>query len=369
MKESFWKEHFWELWASFLYVLFRVFTISEKHTLQEKGLEFVSNWLEHVVFLLIVITFVTLLKLFKKEMSVAIISTILGDKFKRILQDSLASYFYNDKLLEVPIQAYTSHISGNINSYVKYMLVTKISNAITSITKCNTDNSIDVDSSELYLHVRNTLNDCNEFVIIDHDINRWRELNDSHGSKSHVDNTFNYSEEILARTKERAKSNRTFKLKRIFVIHENEWQFIACTNSKIKCERNCKYHGRSKAINNKKNPLKDIVKQIHNAEIATSTGGEKGRVETRLCVYEWLVANKPSIAEKLTLLKDIVIVDSGFILREKFDITTRERSDKTSSEVSCGSVDINECLNLFNNLWDEDCIVLSDSIDKSQTGK
>ena len=282
----------------------------------------------------------------------------MPDKFRASLLSSLVDYICADKPLKIPTEHYMKHIGDDIDIYIKELVRTKLLSSLNAVDSCIINGPFKVESSELYFWIRDSLKECKQFKIIDHDINRWKELNPNSPIKvkSNSDNNFNYSNEILKRTKERAKVDNDFTLKRIFIVLKHEWQQINCVNKISPCIYNCSDHKKFKNDKDKRE-LISILRQIYNEE-NNLIESKKNNVETRLCVYEWLDEERTRFANSVLDKKDIVIVDNAFIFREKFDVKSRTDSIETKSEITCEKQDVDKCLDIFCSIWDNNSIKL-----------
>jgi len=352
----------WEIGGPILYVAFNVLYLykSPGLTFVDAFHKFLEGALEHSKYIVLYVLIVILVRRARREVMESITKAILSDDYKAALNEAFKKFFYNEKLLDIPPEDYIDHMQQNIDSHVQGIIHNRMYSALNSVKQCKEGMRFDVDSSELYRYVRDSLTKCNEFLIIDHDINRWKEIDkeiSDQGARptSNGDNTFNYSNDILAITLEQATlEGRDFMLKRLFLLKEDEWQHLACQNPGTKCQRNkCRHHEDCKIPD----PLPDgrglftIIREI--GEVESEINRKKGRrvVETKFCVYDWLKQSKHHVAKDVLHLQDIVVVNHSFVFREKFNVETRARSEDTTSEISCVSPDVQKCIGSFNYIW------------------
>jgi hypothetical protein len=284
----------------------------------------------------------------------------MPDKFRTSLLLLVVEYICENKPLTIPVDHYLKHIPNDINIYVKEIVKSKLLSSLNAVTSCISNSPFKVESSELYFWIRESLKKCKQFKIIDQDINRWKELNPNSPIKvkSNSDNNFNYSNKILKRTKDRAKSDTDFTLKRIFIITEHEWQQVNCIGRSSPCDNACNDHRNVKQHKDKKE-LIPILRQIYDEENGLLKANKEQMVETRLCVFEWLNNERTYSADDILEKKDIVIVDNAFIFREKFDVKSRSDSIDTKSEITCEKDDVGKCLDIFELIWNNSTITLA----------
>ena len=349
MRKNYW-EKFWVFLIDIAcigsYFLIRYWV--RQYTLSEV----IHSWGEHLALIFLIILFTALGIKSRTEF----FHFLQSPSVKRIIGATIDKVIRKEKLLITPISDYLGFLKEGTDAYARKIIADRLKNSITSVKQCREDFKFDVRSSELYKYIRDSLEDrqCEQFLIIDHDIRRWRELDeDTYAANAY--NTFNYSNDILNITCDRGtRKKATFNLKRLFIIKDDEWRELACEHRDSKCNKDCADYNKCavKPIASNNPEYFKIVKQIGDVEqdIKTKTGGTLA-AETRICVYPWLKQSRHATSKTLLKLNDIVIMNKSLVFREKFNIENREVSEKTESEVTCHPDDLKECQELFDEIW------------------
>lgn len=192
------------------------------------------------------------------------------------------------------------------NNKIIDSIVLEHANELIGFIKALPRGNITVKTQILYEKILECMKSYSEFMIIDHDINRWNELINSEDKIGY--NTFNYSKDILEYTVGRAITDEAYSLKRVFVLNEND-----LSDENI-------------------NRVRKILEII-----ASHTSTYKDKIETKIyLIKRETIRTDRILLDKVENLKDVVIVTkpgSMTMFREGLTYNNRKKANATDSEV------------------------------------
>lgn len=344
-----------QLWGILIYIILLSIIIQPEKDVNRLS-QLWSHYEYHALFLLIFEGLVYFYKQLIKFLGGFITKAISEVDFDELIAPAI-NKASNNRALEIPLNNYMINLPQSTPLIVRDIVYDRLEGGLSSILSCIGNHSFELHSSELYRYIRDKIMDdrCNNMLIIDHDINRWQEVDKAGARTSHADNTFNYSDDILDSTIDRAGREAPFSLQRILLIMESEWKCIVnCKESNNECYEcnkfpNCATYDDD---NTHYHDLLRIIKKIKKVEADIKQKYPDRLIETRICVYDHLLKTNKSLSMHLVTMQDIVVVNNEFIFREKFDITSRKRSDQTISQISFVRKDIDDCVNYFKRVWE-----------------
>ena len=186
---------------------------------------------------------------------------------------------------------------------------------------------------------------CDDVLIIDHDVNRWIEVlpdTPGNGPSSHLTSstTFNYSRHILDVIRRRTRTQHLKRLRRLFILLKGE--AACCINHNHKDS-----HSQT---------ISAVLKHIRDAELRltdeTKALVPKPEIETRWVNYDDLVAGQgASLVDELIQFQDFVTLNGELCFVEHLVVNNRHNSFHTKSEIVLSRPQITKRIAFYDELW------------------